>query len=132
MIELDFIERCHEELRDQVEEAHQKEKDYINQWNHNNRELLRRCQRNYAKTEKGLYASSKRNATRRGKFKAACEDLSWEEKHLIGEFYKNCPEGYEVDHIIPVSKGGKHKLSNLQYLTMEENRRKSAKIYLNE
>jgi 5-methylcytosine-specific restriction endonuclease McrA len=35
---------------------------------------------------------------------------------------------YEVDHIIPISKGGKHSLSNLQYLTKEENRRKSNKI----
>ena len=24
----------------------------------------------------------------------------------IREFYKNCPEGYDVDHIIPISKGG--------------------------
>jgi hypothetical protein len=27
-------------------------------------------------------------------------------KNLIKQFYLNCPEGYEVDHIIPVSKGG--------------------------
>jgi 5-methylcytosine-specific restriction endonuclease McrA len=46
----------------------------------------------------------------------------------LQEFYANCPEGYEVDHIIPISKGGKHSLSNLQYLTKEENRRKSNKI----
>lgn len=44
------------------------------------------------------------------------------------EFYRNCPEGYEVDHIIPISKGGLHTLENLQYLTIGENRRKSNKI----
>lgn len=55
-------------------------------------------------------------------------DLSREEKRLIGEFYKNCPDGYEVDHIIPVSKGGLHNMSNLQYLTCQENRQKSAKL----
>ena len=43
-------------------------------------------------------------------------------------FYYNCPPGYEVDHIIPLSKGGPHSLENLQYLTREENRRKSNKI----
>ena len=51
------------------------------------------------------------------------EDLS-----LIQEFYKNCPKGYEVDHIIPISKGGLHSISNLQYLTQTENRKKSNKL----
>jgi 5-methylcytosine-specific restriction endonuclease McrA len=46
----------------------------------------------------------------------------------IKEFKENCPEGYEVDHIIPISKGGLHTLNNLQYLPMIENRRKSNKI----
>jgi 5-methylcytosine-specific restriction endonuclease McrA len=46
----------------------------------------------------------------------------------IKQFYENCPPGYEVDHIIPLSKGGLHTISNLQYLTVTENRKKSNKI----
>ena len=46
----------------------------------------------------------------------------------IQDFYLNCPNGYEVDHIVPISKGGLHSLENLQYLTVSENRRKSNKI----
>ena len=46
----------------------------------------------------------------------------------LQEFYANCPIGYEVDHIIPISKGGLHSLSNLQYLPWLENRRKSNKV----
>jgi hypothetical protein len=46
----------------------------------------------------------------------------------IRKFYENCPDGYEVDHIIPISKGGLHTLENLQYLTIIENRRKSNKL----
>ena len=46
----------------------------------------------------------------------------------LQEFYANCPDGYEVDHIIPISKGGLHSLVNLQYLPKEENRRKSNKL----
>lgn len=42
----------------------------------------------------------------------------------IKEIYLNCPPGYEVDHIVPLSLGGLHHENNLQYLTMEENRRK--------
>lgn len=51
-----------------------------------------------------------------------------EDIKALQEFYTNCPPGYEVDHIIPISKGGAHSLTNLQYLTKEENRRKSNKI----
>jgi 5-methylcytosine-specific restriction endonuclease McrA len=47
---------------------------------------------------------------------------------LIREIYLNCPEGYEVDHIIPISKGGLHHQDNLQYLTISENRSKGDKI----
>ena len=46
----------------------------------------------------------------------------------LQEFYLNCPSGYEVDHIVPISKGGLHSLSNLQYLPWQENRRKSDKL----
>lgn len=53
---------------------------------------------------------------------------AWSEKKEILEFYKNCPEGYDVDHIIPL-KGklvsGLHVLGNLQYLPTEINRIKS-------
>ena len=46
----------------------------------------------------------------------------------IQEFYFNCPNGHEVDHVIPISKGGLHTLNNLQYLTKSENRKKSNKL----
>ena len=50
------------------------------------------------------------------------------DKKKIRDIYLNCPEGYEVDHIIPLSKGGLHHQDNLQYLTADENRRKGNKI----
>ena len=51
-----------------------------------------------------------------------------EDIKALQEFYANCPNGYEVDHIIPISKGGLHSLSNLQYLPWLDNRRKSNKL----
>jgi len=46
----------------------------------------------------------------------------------LQQFYINCPDGYEVDHKVPISKGGLHALENLQYLTISENRKKSNKL----
>lgn len=51
------------------------------------------------------------------------------DKQKIKEIYMNCPDGCEVDHIIPLSKGGKHHENNLQYLTIVENRSKGNKIF---
>jgi hypothetical protein len=47
---------------------------------------------------------------------------------LIQKIYEECPAGYEVDHIVPVSKGGLHHQDNLQYLPMSQNRRKGNKL----
>lgn len=52
----------------------------------------------------------------------------WSETEAIKNFYANCPEGYEVDHIIPLQGklvSGLHVLGNLQYLLMSENRSKN-------
>ena len=51
----------------------------------------------------------------------------------IKEIYKNCPKGYEVDHIIPLqgkNVSGLHIETNLQYLPMLENRVKSNKLII--
>jgi hypothetical protein len=52
----------------------------------------------------------------------------WQSKAQIAEFYKNCPEGYVVDHIIPLNHpdiSGLHVIDNLQYLEKNENGLKS-------
>lgn len=55
----------------------------------------------------------------------------WADIDAIKEFYKSCPDGYEVDHIHPIQGkliSGFHVLENLQYLTTSENQKKSAKF----
>jgi len=64
----------------------------------------------------------------RARLRKASEGLSNEECTLVKEFYRNCPDGYHVDHIIPISKGGKHCVENLQYLLPEQNWKKNKSI----
>lgn len=55
----------------------------------------------------------------------------WADQEKIDEIYRNKPEGYEVDHIIPLSGktvSGLHVHNNLQYLPKQENRLKSNKF----
>ena len=65
------------------------------------------------------------------KLKACPKWLSNEQLEELRNFYINCPEGYEVDHIIPL-KGknvrGLHVPWNLQYLKREDNNFKSNKF----
>lgn len=49
----------------------------------------------------------------------------WADMEAIKEFYINCPEGFDVDHVTPINHPyvcGLHVLGNLQYLDEKDNR----------
>jgi len=76
-------------------------------------------QKSYTKNAGKIKA---RNAV--AKFKRKQRAVSWTETDEINQFYANCPQGYHVDHIIPLigkTVSGLHVLANLQYLPAKEN-----------
>ena len=72
---------------------------------------------------------------RREILKENTPDLTKEEALKIAQFYrvasllgKRYGQPFEVDHVIPVSRGGAHHPDNLQILTQTANRKKGAKL----
>ena len=77
--------------------------------------------------------TAKTQPARQAKYKAAGlrAIVPWSDLEKISEYYSKCPDGYQVDHIVPlqgVSVSGLHVLDNLQYLTKEDNLKKHNKF----
>jgi len=47
--------------------------------------------------------------------------------YLKSHGYKKAPKGYHVDHIVPLSQGGKDEPSNMQLLSKSDHKKKTAK-----
>lgn len=72
--------------------------------------------------DKAKAIAAKRRATKNN---AVMEDADLE---VIKIIYLQCPEGYHVDHIMPLSKGGLHHQNNLCYLKAADNLHKKDKL----
>lgn len=77
--------------------------------------------------------SAKTQPGRQAKYKASLLGaiVPWTDLIEISKFYSDCPDGYHVDHIIPLQSRfvcGLHVLSNLQYLSALDNLTKHNKF----
>lgn len=133
---------CYECHRERNSEWAKENRERLNikasEWRKNNpektKEILRASNKKH-KEKRSLYASNwaaknleKRRATsaKRKAIKLSATP-SWANIEKINEIYSNVPEGYEVDHIVPLNSKyvcGLHCEFNLQYLTPFENQSK--------
>ena len=85
------------------------------------------CNLDYQRDNSHMYALNTAN------YKATKLNATpnWSDLVLVQKIYEECPVGYHVDHIIPLQGdlvSGLHIHNNLQYLTAEENIKKSNKF----
>lgn len=99
--------------------------------------------RKYDKTDKGRLAKKKLDAKyylnnkEACVFRARCREAhvkiatpEWADMNALRKLYRERPDGYHVDHIVPLRGTrvcGLHVMANLQYLTAEENLSKGNK-----
>lgn len=85
--------------------------------------------RRYYSTPSGKACQKRKNFFKEQRIKLATP--KWCDKAALNRFISNCPEGYHVDHIIPLRGKfvwGLNIPENLQYLPAQENLSKNNKI----
>jgi hypothetical protein len=86
-------------------------------------------------SKKHYYANKHLYVAKKAKYKASklMATPKWANQIAIKEIYKNCPEGYHVDHIVPLQHPlvcGLHCEFNLQHLTAHDNLSKGNKFII--
>jgi len=120
-------ENISEYLKQYREANKEKIAEYQKQYREANKDNLTEYNKRYLKANKEkIYKIRKQHYA---KWRAAKLNQTPEYSNLslIHKIYENCPDGYHVDHMTPLSKGGLHHESNLCYLPASVNTSKGGK-----
>lgn len=108
----------------------EKQREKLRRWRANNPE---KHQKQWLDPDKAHIRNARAAKRRAKKRNQTPDDADFEKIKLIYEECKRISEEtgipHEVDHIIPISKGGLHHQDNLQIISMKENRMKGAKLH---
>lgn len=118
--------------KEKLQEYYKNNKDKKKVYQNINRQKIKEYKKKWNQENKGKINSYSILQQEKRKLRVP-KWLSQEEKIKIQKFYDNCPEGMVVDHIIPLlgkNVSGLHVLSNLQYLSREDNEKKGNKLDL--
>jgi hypothetical protein len=144
----EYVQKNKKTLKENQQSYYQKNKEKIKQRTkqrqQKNRNYCIEYQKKHYKENKSTYQKYFKEYLKRNKkalvAKAAEYKASkikatpaWANKKLIETIYKNCPEGFHVDHIYPLRSPlmcGLHTENNLQYLKAETNTAKKNKVNL--
>lgn len=114
---------------DRKRHARDREKRNIKQreYTAKNIEANRKRARDYYRAYPDKYKSAAKS--RIGNLRRATP--KWADKKAVQQFYENRPNGFHVDHVVPLNGDnvcGLHVIENLQYLSATDNVRKSNKF----
>ena len=127
------IKKSLPKLYDEKLMAQYRTKEKVKLYWENNKDKSKEIDKRYRESEKGIITSTSKSAKRRARIKnQLTSDADFDK---IKSIYEECRRlsletgiPHEVDHIIPIAKGGLHHQDNLQIITMVENRKKGANI----